>query len=115
MTFQARVREFLVEHDLSHLSQTHALDLASEVGEVAKALLESSDYGRSRVRRTAALQEELGDVLFSLIALAESLGVDLEEALDSALAKYENRLTTSRCAGSGGSRRKQDHATDRAQ
>lgn len=114
MPFQADVREFLVQHDLSHAPQTHALDLASEVGEVAKALLESSDYGRSGVRPTSALQEELGDAFFSLVALAESLGVDLEEALHSALAKYRGRLVASRYARSEGSEGGRDCPTDLA-
>ena len=91
MAFQTRVRQFLTSYGLSHTPQTHALDLASEVGELAKALLEASDYGRSAPIAAASLEEELGDALFSLTALAESLDVDLEAALDRALAKYEAR------------------------
>jgi NTP pyrophosphatase (non-canonical NTP hydrolase) len=95
MPFQAQVRAFLSRHDLSHTPETHALDLASEVGEVAKALLAASDYGRSRpVVGDEALAGELGDAFFSLVALAESLGVDLEAALQATLAKYESRLRT---------------------
>jgi NTP pyrophosphatase (non-canonical NTP hydrolase) len=101
MTFQVRVREFLVQHDLSHAPQTHALDLAAEVGEVAKALLESGDYGRSPVRPNEALKEELGDAFFSLVALAESLGIDLRTALHSTLEKYEARLASTGHTRSG--------------
>jgi NTP pyrophosphatase (non-canonical NTP hydrolase) len=85
---------------LGHTPETHALDLASEVGEVAKALLESSEYGESPAGRTAALEEELGDAFFSLVALAASLDVDLERALDGALTKYETRLAEQGSAGS---------------
>jgi NTP pyrophosphatase (non-canonical NTP hydrolase) len=92
MAFQTRVRQFLTSYGLGHTPQTHALDLASEVGELAKALLEVSDYGRSAPIAATSLEEELGDVLFSLTALAESLDVDLEAALDRALAKYEARI-----------------------
>jgi NTP pyrophosphatase (non-canonical NTP hydrolase) len=101
MTFQARVRQFLARHDLGHAPQTHALDLVSEVGEVAKALLESSDYGRSAVEPSANVQQELGDAFFSLVALAESLEVDLETALGAALEKYELRVAAKGHAGSG--------------
>jgi NTP pyrophosphatase (non-canonical NTP hydrolase) len=101
MSFQARVRAYLAESGLAHTPQTHALDLASEVGEVAKALLEATGYGRSPVQPNPALREELGDALFSLTALAESLDIDLEDALHSALAKYRARLTRKGHSGSG--------------
>ena len=100
MSFQRRCRAFLARHGLSHSPQIHALDLVSEVGEVAKALLESSEYGELPVGRTVALEEELGDAFFSLVALAESLDVDLERALDGALEKYETRLAERGSAGS---------------
>jgi NTP pyrophosphatase (non-canonical NTP hydrolase) len=100
MPFQAQVRAFLAQHDLGHAPETHALDLVSEVGEVAKALLEASEYGRSPLVADAALAGELGDAFFSLIALAESLGVDLETALQGALDKYATRLRTHGHAGS---------------
>jgi NTP pyrophosphatase (non-canonical NTP hydrolase) len=100
MTFQTKVRRFLASYGLSYTPQTHALDLASEVGEVAKALLEASEYGRSAPIAAASLEEELGDTLFSLIALAESLDVDLEVALQKALAKYEARLAARGHSGS---------------
>jgi NTP pyrophosphatase (non-canonical NTP hydrolase) len=100
MTFQARCRAFLARHGLSHTPQIHILDLVSEVGELAKALLEDSDYGESPSQSTPALEEELGDVFFSLIALAESLNVDLEAALDKAFVKYEARMAAKGHCGS---------------
>ena len=100
MRFQARSRAFLARHRLNHTPQVHTLDLVSEVGEVAKALLESSDYGESPSQPTPDLEEELGDAFFSLIALAESLDVDLETALKQALTKYEARLAERGHSGS---------------
>ena len=100
MGFQQRCRAFLTQHGLGHAPQIHTLDLVSEVGEVAKALLESSDYGRAPSQTTAGLEEELGDAFFSLIALAESLDLDLEAALQRALTKYETRLAERDSAGS---------------
>lgn len=100
MTFQTRSRAFLARHGLSHTPQIHTLDLFSEVGEVARALLEGSDYGESASQPTPALEEELGDAFFSLIALAESLNVDLETALETAMVKYEARLAEKGHSGS---------------
>lgn len=104
MAFQTKVRQFLASYGLSHTPQTHALDLASEVGEVAKALLEASEYGDSTPIAAASLEEELGDALFSLTALAESLDVDLEAALNKALAKYRARMAAKGHCGSGDAR-----------
>jgi NTP pyrophosphatase (non-canonical NTP hydrolase) len=92
MTFQAQCRAFLARHELSHSPHIHTLDLASEVGEIAKAILAGSRYGESTLQSTPALEAELGDSFFSLIALAESLNVDLETALADTLARYEARL-----------------------
>jgi NTP pyrophosphatase (non-canonical NTP hydrolase) len=100
MGFQRRCRAFLTQYGLGHAPQIHTLDLLSEVGEVAKALLESNDYGRSPLQPTAELEEELGDAFFSLIALAESLELDLEAALEKALTKYQTRLAERGSAGS---------------
>lgn len=45
--------------------------------------------------------DELGDALFSLLAVAESLEIDASEALDEALEKYETRIATKGDASSG--------------
>ena len=100
MGFQERCRAFLARHGLGHDPQIHALDLVSEVGEVAKALLEGSEYGEIALQPTPTLEEELGDAFFSLVSLAESLDVDLETALDQALNKYETRIAERGNAGS---------------
>jgi len=101
MAFQDRVRRFLGQYELRHAPETHALDLVSEVGEVAKALLAATDYGAVPPKANEALEEELGDTFFALVALAESLGVDLEAALSAALCKYQDRLASKGHAGSG--------------
>ena len=38
------------------------------------------------------ITEELGDLLFSLLALANTLNVDLEKALEESLEKYRQRI-----------------------
>jgi NTP pyrophosphatase (non-canonical NTP hydrolase) len=102
MNAQADVRTFLRKHGLAHPPSAHALDLVSEVGEVAKALLEASAYGHAPLQPTPALADELGDAFFSLLALAESLDIDLDAALHAALAKYTARLVAHGHAGSQG-------------
>ena len=63
--------------------------LTEELGEVAGALQRES--GLRPRKSDAALSDELGDVLFTLTALANSRGLDLQASLEHALAKYTSR------------------------
>jgi NTP pyrophosphatase (non-canonical NTP hydrolase) len=97
---QREVALFAQRHGLQHDVTVHALDLSSEVGELAKEVLLATDYGRRSARFRPELANEIGDVLHSLLALAEACGVDAEEALRAALNRYEGRLAARGAAGS---------------
>lgn len=90
--WQERATEFAEKHNLLHPPGVFALDLASEVGEVAKEILLATDYGQRPFQLPPNLAGELGDVLYSLCLLASSAGIDLDTALEHVLAKYEQRL-----------------------
>ena len=98
---QKEIAAFLDAHDLRCDPATRALDLASEFGEVAKEILKGSDYGKRPVDVTADLREELGDLAFSLYALAAEIGLDLDSATQAAVIKYKTRLSDRGDAGSG--------------
>jgi NTP pyrophosphatase (non-canonical NTP hydrolase) len=100
LNWQQLAADFARTHDLLQDPVTHGLDLSAEVGEVAKALLEATDYGRQPYQPGPELTVELGDALYALLALAEACGVDAELALRDALAKYERRLAQKGSAGS---------------
>jgi NTP pyrophosphatase (non-canonical NTP hydrolase) len=91
MRAQSTVAEFVAEHDLEAPPAYRLLDLVSELGELAKDAAESTDYGASP-DDLAVASDEVGDALFALLALAESLDVDAEAALEESLAKYEARM-----------------------
>jgi NTP pyrophosphatase (non-canonical NTP hydrolase) len=100
MDWQQRVAAFMRRHHLRYDPSSHALDLASEVGEVAKEVLLASDYGQHELRLGPTMADELGDALYSLLALAEACDVDAGEALEAALRKYERRFEQRGAAGS---------------
>ena len=100
MDEQDRVAAFVAEHGLETDLAYRVLDLESEVGEVAKEVATSTDYG-SDPEAAAIATDELGDALFALLALAETADVDAGDALDESLAKYEARIDASGDAGSG--------------
>ena len=99
--WQARVAALVAEHDLATGAHARLVDLVSEVGELAKDLLEASAYGRVPFRPGDTWAEEMGDVFFSLLCLANGTGVDLETSLATALQKYERRLAARGTPGSG--------------
>ncbi len=101
--FQQTVTDFVEEHGIEAPIHARLLDLSSEVGELSKEHLKSTNYGREPFEEPAdGWQNELGDVFFSLVCLAKSTGVNLETALRRSLDKYEERLRRGGDAGSGG-------------
>jgi NTP pyrophosphatase (non-canonical NTP hydrolase) len=75
--------------------------LTEEVGEVAREM--NHHYGPKRKKPTepdSALADELGDLLYIVIATANTVGVDLDAALRASLAKYTTR-DAERYEGSG--------------
>jgi NTP pyrophosphatase (non-canonical NTP hydrolase) len=100
-TLQRTVASFVEESGIDAQIEARLLDLVSEVGELSKQALEATDYGREPFRPSDGWAGELGDVLFALVCLANSTGVDLEAALGGALDKYRERLALGGDAGSG--------------
>jgi NTP pyrophosphatase (non-canonical NTP hydrolase) len=99
MDEQRRVSEFVATHDMETEPAYRLLDLQSELGELAKEVCESTDYGNDPGDVTVS-DDELGDALFALLALADELDVDAGAALETSLAKYEGRIESTGDAGS---------------
>lgn len=99
--YQRRVADFVDAAGMRAGVESRTLDLVSEVGEVAKEVLKATQYGEAPFDTPPDWADELGDLFFSLACLANATNVDLDRALDGALAKYRARLTTRGDAGSG--------------
>ena len=97
---EALVREFVARHSLRRDPATLVLDLTSEVGELAKEILKGSDYGTRPFAPRPETPGEVGDALYSTLALADALGLDAEQLLRDTLAKYDRRLARAGTAGS---------------
>lgn len=100
MPEQTLVAEFVADHDLAAPPAFRLLDLVSEVGELAKAAATSTGYGADP-DAVALPEDEVGDALFALLALADRQGVDAGTALRTAVEKYERRLAEGGDPGSG--------------
>lgn len=68
------------------------LDIESEMGELAKEYLKNSDYGTGSFKLSNDFIMEFGDVMYSMLSLAQELNINAEEALDKVIEKYNNRL-----------------------
>ena len=98
---QRMVDCFVGKYRLGADVQTRYIDLVSEVGELGKEIIRATDYGRKGYSQNAGAVEEVGDCLFSLIALCSEMGVSAEEALCRAIQKYEARFELKGSVGSG--------------
>jgi len=98
---QSKVSDFVEENQLEIEVEIRLLDLMSELGELSKESLKSSDYGKTKFKNTDEWVNELGDVLFSLICIANNTEINLEIALNKALNKYRKRFNEKGDVGSG--------------
>lgn len=90
---QARVDEWIRTIGIRYFSElTNLAQLVEEVGEVARVI--SRTYGEQSFKTGESrkeLADELADVLFVLICLANQTGVDLTAALEANLQKKTQR------------------------
>ena len=92
-----------IQHDIDHLikeewQSTYWAPLSSlarlteEVGELAREI--NHTYGEKPKKSSEVLGNiatEMGDILFILASLANSIGVDLDSAFEEVMAKYQRR------------------------
>lgn len=89
---QNKIDMFCKENKMESPGEYRLLDLYSEMGEVAKEILKTTNYGRNKYKPNDKIKDELGDVFYSLITVANSYDVDLEEELNKTLNKYNKRI-----------------------
>ena len=98
---QNLVKEFIIKNNLSSNEQIRYIDLVSEVGELGKEIIKSTNYGEKPYLLNATTFEEMGDCLFSILALCCELNIEAEEALKFVIEKYNKRLDATGTIGSG--------------
>jgi len=97
---QKKVQLFIEEKSINTSIDVRMIDLVSEVGELSKEVLKGTEYGNKSFHVTDEWTSEIGDVLFSLISIANSTDISLEECLLEALDKYEKRFNRKGSLGS---------------
>lgn len=90
---QSIVDQWIKQYGVRYFNElTNMTLLTEEVGELARVV--ARKYGEQSCKSDEcdlSLDEELADILFVLICLANQTGVDLETALNASLEKKTNR------------------------
>lgn len=90
---QKRVDDWIKKYGVRYFNElTNTAILMEEVGEVARIM--ARRYGEQSEKESdkqKSLEDELADVLFVLICLANQTGINLEEALKKNLDKKTTR------------------------
>jgi NTP pyrophosphatase (non-canonical NTP hydrolase) len=90
---QQKVDQWIQEHGVRYFNElTNMVLLSEEVGELARLIARS--YGEQSFKESDKdrdLGNEMADILFVLICLANQTGVDLEKAFEANLAKKTQR------------------------
>ncbi len=90
---QKTVDEWINKHGVRYFNElTNMAMLTEEVGEVSRII--AREYGEQSYKKESKkgeLADELADVLFVIICLANQTGIDLTDALTKNLDKKTNR------------------------
>jgi NTP pyrophosphatase (non-canonical NTP hydrolase) len=90
---QGKVDQWIKTYGVRYFSElTNTAILMEEVGEVARIM--ARRYGEQSEKesdKAKSLEDELADVLFVLICLANQTGINLDEALKKNLEKKTSR------------------------
>ena len=86
------ISSFQDQYNLHCSAVARYIDLVSEVGELGKEILSSTEYGKTTYSLTQETEEEMGDCLFSILSLCVEMGINPEAALNQALEKYRKRF-----------------------
>ena len=93
---QSQVDEWIKTYGVRYFSElTNMAILTEEVGELARVI--ARKYGDQSFKKSEAelnMADEMADVLWVLICLANQTGVDLTEALEKNMAKKTQRDAT---------------------
>lgn len=96
ISLQLMVTEFNQKRLLKVDRSLRVLDLSSEIGEVCKLAFSEGVGKKIEINKW---EEELGDVLYSLLSLMSELDIEAEKALSKVLEKYQGRIANRNSKG----------------
>lgn len=90
---QIQVDAWIKQYGVRYFNElTNMALLSEEVGEVARIIArEYGEQSKKPIEKTSKLSDELADVLWVLICLANQTGIDLEQAFAENMKKKTQR------------------------
>lgn len=90
---QQEVDDYISQFKVGYFSPLGQMArLSEEVGELAREINHyHGEKQKKETEDTKSLEEEMGDVLFVIISMANSLDIDLSEAFDQVMTKFNDR------------------------
>ena len=98
---QSLVKKIVEKYNLETSVEVRFIDLISELGELGKEILKGNSYGNKKYELTSDFKNEIGDVFFSLVCVANTMEINLEDALEKTMLKYKKRFDEKGEIGSG--------------
>lgn len=89
---QQLVAEMVKRYNLETTVESRFIDLTSEIGELGKEILKGTEYGKKEFAKTENLESEIGDAIFSLTCIANTLGINMDQVLYNSMKKYQKRF-----------------------
>ena len=91
--YQKRIDDMLQQYEKPYWSPLSILTrMAEEVGEVARIVNHKfGDKPKKATEEHEDLGDELADVIYAVICMANSQGIELDEHLERAISKLETR------------------------
>ena len=95
--YQTVVQNVAEQFNFNWSNYVQYIHLVEEVAELGEALTvhqgdRAAGSGEKAQADHADPKEELGDILFTVIQLANQLGVNLEEVMDETFQRYDKKL-----------------------
>ncbi|MBI5061268.1 MAG: hypothetical protein HZB67_03060 [Candidatus Aenigmarchaeota archaeon] len=97
--FQKRIKEFSDERDWNqfHNPKDLLLGIVEEVGKIRNLVKWEQDAGKIQkvMKKNEELEDNIGDIYWFLALLANSNGIDIDNAIEKVIARNEKRFPVS--------------------
>lgn len=87
------LEDLLARHDLKTAPEWSLLDIGVQLGELTRALLKETQFGRENTTLSPEIaHEKIGDLMFAIAYFAHLHNVDIETAMRDSIQRFEAKL-----------------------
>ena len=87
------LEELLARHDLKTAPEWSLLDMQAQLGELSRALLKETNFGRENTSLPPEIaHQRIGDLMFAIAYFSLLHNVDPETAMRDSIQRFEEKL-----------------------